>query len=433
MLKATHENKKGRIMTKIHVSALTSIILTSAVMVSQVNADDIVSPANIISADSTAPTLVLSSGTTPLWDMAGGSNNYRIFDYANGNAVVRITASSNNSDSINVGLNGGIGLANNAVYINRAAKQMGIGTDTPEDALHIGGTGNIILETNDISKWRIGTRPEGGIILQDMISGNNPFIIDANAPTDSLNIADNGNVGFGTADPSEAVDVVGTDAAARFKLTSVTNTGNEAAQFIQRRARSESGSPAAVQNSDVIGFFSFRGWNGTGWTGTKAGISVTATEDWSETQNGNLVTISHTPNGSNTLTAALQIKGQADVYIPNGNLYVKGSKMNVPDYVFKDDYKLMPLDELKAYVEKNNHLPGVASADEVGKAGVVNLSGLQMTLLEKVEELTLYTLQQEEKIARLEAMQTRLTKLESLLTNLALDTSNSNKEKVSMK
>ncbi len=250
----------------------------------------------------------------------------------------------------------------------------------------------------------------------------------------------NNNIGFGINDPKEAVEVLRTNTAARFQLTSITNTGNQAAQFIQRRARYEVFGPAAVENSDVIGFFSFRGWNGVDWTKTKAGISVTATEDWSETQNGNLLTISHTPNGSDTLTAALQIKGHADVYIPNGNLYVKGSKMNVPDYVFKDNYKLMPLDELKAFVQKNNHLPGVVSAEEVGKAGVVNLSGLQMTLLEKVEELTLYTLQQEEqiadqkvKIAKLEAMQKRLSKVESLLTNLALDTSGSNKEKVSMK
>ncbi|MEA3420031.1 MAG: hypothetical protein U9Q90_11605 [Campylobacterota bacterium] len=269
---------------------------------------------------------------------------------------------------------------------------------------------------------------------------------------DTRLVAIDGKLGVNTQSPTELVEVKGTDAAARFKLTSITNTGNEAAQFVQQRARSNSGDPAAVENSDVIGFFSFRGFNGAAYTGTKAGISVTATEDWSETQNGNLITISHTPNGSDTLTAALQIKGEADVYIPNGNLYVKGTKMNVPDYVFKDNYKLMPLNELKAFIKKNNHLPGVISAEEVGKAGVINLSGLQMTLLEKVEELTLYTLEQEEmlvakdvemrardqKIATMEAeieklkvMQQKVVQLESLLTNLALDTSKNKKEKVS--
>jgi hypothetical protein len=143
--------------------------------------------------------------------------------------------------------------------------------------------------------------------------------------------------------------------------------------------------------------------------------------------------------------------GDGNVFIPNGNLYVKGTKMSVPDYVFEENYKLMPLNELKVFIQKNNHLPGVVSADEVDKTGIVNLSGLQMTLLEKVEELTLYTLQQEEalsskdtelvslatelkkaqeKIAKLETMQKRLAKVESLLTNLALDTSKSKKEEV---
>ncbi len=262
-----------------------------------------------------------------------------------------------------------------------------------------------------------------------------------------------GKLGVFTKSPAELVDVVGKDTAARFMLTSITNISNEAPQFIQRRAHSNSGNPTAVRDGDVIGFFSFRGYTNAGYTGTKAGINVTATENWSTIDNGNQLTISHTPNQSTRMIAALQIKGHADVYIPNGNLYVKGRKMSVPDYVFKNDYKLMPLDELKAYVEKNDHLPGVISADEVEKAGVVNLSGLQMTLLEKVEELTLYTIQQEEslaskdaelvsmssemkemkaKVAKLETMQKRLVKVESLLTNLALDTSSADEEKISL-
>ncbi len=258
-------------------------------------------------------------------------------------------------------------------------------------------------------------------------------------------------MGIGTSTPTEKVDVKSTNDAARFQLTSVTDTGNEAAQFIQRRSRASA--PYAVKSGDNIGLFSFRGYTGSGYTGSKAMIIVSATEDWSSSANGNIMSLSTTPNGSSSMVTGLQIRGHGDVYIPNGNLYVKGSKMNVPDYVFKEDYKLMPLDELKAYVQKNNHLPGVVSADEVDKAGVVNLSGLQMTLLEKVEELTLYTLQQEEalaakdvemkamqaqqkiqeaEIAELKAMKLKIAQLESLLTNLVLDTSASDKSKVSI-
>jgi len=276
-----------------------------------------------------------------------------------------------------------------------------------------------------------------------------PFKIRNGATDNALVVGSNemgkeGSVGIGTPTPVEAVDIYRNNAAARFQLTSETNSPTEAAQFIQRRKKV--GGSGAPLYGDSLGLFSFRGWNGTEYTGSKGAISVGAYEDWDAGSNGTYMIISMTPKGSTTPQHIAKFMGDGNVYIPNGNLYVKGTKMNVPDYVFKDNYKLMPLDELKAYVKKNNHLPGVTSADEVGKAGMVNLSGLQMNLLEKVEELTLYTLQQEEalaskdaemkemkeKVAKLETMQKRLAKVESLLTNLALDTSGTNKEKVSV-
>jgi hypothetical protein len=69
----------------------------------------------------------------------------------------------------------------------------------------------------------------------------------------------------------------------------------------------------------------------------------------------------------------------------------------IPDYVFKPDYKLMPLDDLKTFITKNNHLPNVPSEQEYKERGNIDLSELNLKLLEKVEELTLYVLQQEDK------------------------------------
>ena len=92
-----------------------------------------------------------------------------------------------------------------------------------------------------------------------------------------------------------------------------------------------------------------------------------------------------------------------------GNFISGTTTLNVPDYVFADDYELRPLSEVRAFIEANSHLPEVPSADEVYANGL-NMSEMQMTLLKKVEELTLYTLAQQDEIARLNE------KLETLST-----------------
>lgn len=72
------------------------------------------------------------------------------------------------------------------------------------------------------------------------------------------------------------------------------------------------------------------------------------------------------------------------------------------DFVFADDYQLRPLSEVKAFIAENKHLPEIQSAQEMQENGV-SVSELQTQLLQKIEELTLYILQQEERIRFLEA------------------------------
>lgn len=73
---------------------------------------------------------------------------------------------------------------------------------------------------------------------------------------------------------------------------------------------------------------------------------------------------------------------------------------NWPDYVFKDDYKLRTLDDLRKYISENNHLPGIPAAAEVEKNGI-DVGDMQKRLMEKVEELTLYVLQLQNEIRSL--------------------------------
>jgi predicted RNA-binding protein with TRAM domain len=72
-----------------------------------------------------------------------------------------------------------------------------------------------------------------------------------------------------------------------------------------------------------------------------------------------------------------------------------------PDYVFKPSYKLRPLRDVKAYINEHGRLPELPSSEEVAEHGV-SVGATEAILLKKVEELTLYILQQEERIKKLE-------------------------------
>lgn len=70
------------------------------------------------------------------------------------------------------------------------------------------------------------------------------------------------------------------------------------------------------------------------------------------------------------------------------------------DFVFNKDYQLKPLHELETYIEKNNHLPDVYSAKQVAEEGY-SQHDMNKILLQKIEELTLYTIQQQKEIEAL--------------------------------
>jgi hypothetical protein len=225
------------------------------------------------------------------------------------------------------------------------------------------------------------------------------------------------NVGIGTSQPTEAVDVERSQAAARFQLTSFTNTANEAPQYIQRRARGTNALPNALQANDNLGLFSFRGYNGTTMGGSRATITAQAAGDFSFSSTPTRLIFATTPVGQ---TAPQQVL----VITPDGKVQVNGQNLNVPDYVFEEDYDLMPLKELRAFIEENAHLPGIASADEVN-SGLHDLAGSDMAYLRKIEELTLYTLQQQDEIDGLRQLERenqelseRVAQLEQLVSNL---------------
>ena len=74
-----------------------------------------------------------------------------------------------------------------------------------------------------------------------------------------------------------------------------------------------------------------------------------------------------------------------------------------PDYVFDPTYDLKPLSELESAIKQHHHLPGVPSAAEVNENGIL-VGAMQRMMLEKIEELTLYIIAQDKRIADLERL-----------------------------
>ena len=82
----------------------------------------------------------------------------------------------------------------------------------------------------------------------------------------------------------------------------------------------------------------------------------------------------------------------------NGTIHSREVKVNLqgwPDYVFKPDYVLPSLTEIKTYVTENHNLPEIPTEQEVAKDGI-KLGELNKLLVKKIEELTLYLIQQKE-------------------------------------
>jgi len=84
----------------------------------------------------------------------------------------------------------------------------------------------------------------------------------------------------------------------------------------------------------------------------------------------------------------------------NGKIFAKEVevKANVwADYVFKKDYKLKTLEEVEKHIAEKGHLPNIPSAGEVIEKGI-NVAEMDAKLLEKIEELTLYSIDQNKRL-----------------------------------
>jgi hypothetical protein len=113
-------------------------------------------------------------------------------------------------------------------------------------------------------------------------------------------------------------------------------------------------------------------------------------------------------NGGNVGIGTTNPMNKLDV---NGTVHAREVKIdnnNWPDFVFKSNYKLRQLVEVENFIKVNGHLPEMPKAEDVHSNGV-NVSDMQAKLLQKVEEMTLYIIEQNKQIKEL---QNRISELE---------------------
>ena len=121
-----------------------------------------------------------------------------------------------------------------------------------------------------------------------------------------------------------------------------------------------------------------------------SGLSVNGVTELKTVNSNKILFVNNSTIGHDVF----RVMGDGKMYATEVNVKLAGS---FPDYVFDTSYDLMPLDSLREYIVRNKHLPNTPTATEVENQGV-DLGELARIQQEKIEELTLYLIEQNEKM-----------------------------------
>ncbi len=169
----------------------------------------------------------------------------------------------------------------------------------------------------------------------------------------------------------------------------------------------------SISSLNWISFNDVGDGEGLAWQGSNANICVSGLQAGNQAD-GYLRFINDKGiafEATNRYTADMVINNGGIVGIgttnpdPNFKLSVNGSirskevnvEANWSDFVFLENYELLTLEEVEQHINENGHLPEIPSEAEVSENGI-NLGEMDAKLLQKIEELTLYLIQQNKEL-----------------------------------
>jgi len=354
--------------------------------------------------------IIGNSGTTPTTNFLGTIDNVPLILRTNNLERFRIDATGN----------------------------IGIGTQTPRGPFDIQKYGDVYLTPNPNGGDNNSTNNvflSGHIFLAPYGTSNVSYLqarrlndlgtselrirtLDNNNVVEAMHISGNGNVGIGSLAPSEKLTVMGNllmgGNAPYLKMNERltlqnSNTPNNAwtrALISSNITWMDANNTwhVSTPNNGIYDDFSMVRFENTGnigfytryFSGGSGGYDITE----NDLQNYMRMVIDNTGNvaiGTNDPKGyRLAVNGSA--------IFTKVKVQQFPwaDYVFHKDYQLPTLAEVEKYIEQHKHLPGVPSAAEVEKEGI-DVGDNQATLLKKIEELTLYIIQQNKEMQEMKA------------------------------
>ncbi len=342
---------------------------------------------------------------------ATNSTNMQFAQVNNGNGMgIQVTNSGNT--------------ANWDIALNPYGGNVGIGTTAPNSKLEVYHSSVRTVEINPQNQ--LDVTGNSSLTIKEFVpsieyqdssnssadavtfANNNKFYIGKKTGSRLINSSlfnvdlNNGRVGVGVISPSEKLEIYdSTTTPGVISLKSIRNDAGfvDVGRISAKQATTEVsriGMPRA--GGTYTGYLTF-------WT--KESNSAVLKESMRIDHSGNVGI------GTTTPDAELAV---------NGLIHTKEVKVDLvgwPDYVFEDKYELPSLKELENHITQKGHLPNIPSAKEVEKAGGIQLGEMNKKLLEKVEELTLYTIQQEKELKKQSKEIERLKSQNSKLLELA--------------